>query len=108
MWMVTTPSMCIWRASAVYSGLGFESLIALSEFGIASLADACDTPRHLLMFHLFTDVSIFLGLVFAASVLEAACPVSFRRPAFALVAAVFAIFVALILKSEVFPAAGPL
>lgn len=84
------------------------SLIALSEFGIASLADACDTPRHLLMFHLFTDVSIFLGLVFAASVLEAACPVSFRRPAFALVAAGLAIFVALILKSEVFPAAGPL
>jgi hypothetical protein len=36
-----------------------------------------------------------------------ACPVSFRRPAFALVAAGLAIFVASILKSEVFPAAGP-
>jgi hypothetical protein len=36
-----------------------------------------------------------------------ACPVSFRRPAFALVAAGLAILVASILKSEVFPAAGP-
>jgi hypothetical protein len=59
------------------------------------------------MFHVFTDVSIFLALVFAASVLEAACPVSLRRPAFALVAAGLAIFVASILKSEVFPAARP-
>jgi hypothetical protein len=78
-----------------------------AEFGIASLADACETPRHLLMFHVFTDVSVFLGLVFAASVLEAACPVSFRRRAFALVAAGVAIFVASILKSEVFSAAHP-
>jgi hypothetical protein len=42
-----------------------------------------------------------------ASALEAACPVSFRRPAFALVAAGLAILVASIVKSEVFAAAGP-
>jgi hypothetical protein len=82
------------------------SLVAWGEFGIASLADACETPRHLLMFHVFTDVSIFLSLVFAASLLEAVCPVSLRRPAFALVAAGLAILVASILKSEVFPAAA--
>jgi len=83
------------------------SMVAASEFGMASLADAIETPRHLLMFHLFTDVSIFLGLVFAASALEDACPVSFRRPAFALVAAGLAIFVALFVKFEVAAAARP-
>jgi hypothetical protein len=95
-----------WRRALAWTILA-ASLVALGEFGIASLADACETPRHLLMFHVFTDVSMFLSLVFAASVLEAACPVSFRRPAFALVAAGLAIFVASILKSEVFPAARP-
>ena len=83
------------------------SLVALGEFGIAALADAVETPRHFLMFHVFSDVSIFLGLVFAASALEAACPVSFRRPAFALVTAGLAIFVASIVKSEVLLAAAP-
>ena len=95
-----------WRRALAWTILAV-SLVALGEFGIASLADACETPRHLWMFHVFTDVSIFLGLVFAASVLEAACPVSFRKPAFALAAAGLGIFVASILKSEVFPAAVP-
>ena len=81
------------------------SLVAMGEFGIASLTDAIETSRHLLMFHLFTDVSIFLGLVCAASVLEAVCPASFRRPVSAFVLAVLATFVALIVKSEVFPRA---
>jgi hypothetical protein len=84
------------------------SLLALGEFGVASLADAIETPRHLLMFHVFTDVSIFLGLVFAASALEAACPVSFRKPAFALVAAGLAIFSASIAGYELFSFDGPL
>jgi hypothetical protein len=83
------------------------SLMALGEFGIASLADAIETPRHLLMFQLYGDVSIFLGLVFAASLLEAACPMSWRRPAFVLVSAGLAIFAVAIGKFEISAAAAP-
>jgi hypothetical protein len=43
------------------------SLLAAMEFGMSSLADACETYRHLLMFHLFTDTAIFLALVYAAA-----------------------------------------
>ena len=43
------------------------SLIAAAEFGIASLADACETFRHLLMFHIFTDAAIFLTAVYFAT-----------------------------------------
>ena len=35
------------------------------EFCIASLADARETDRHLVLFHLFTDFTIFLALVYA-------------------------------------------
>lgn len=41
------------------------ALVAAAEFCSVSLADACETGRHLLMFHVFTDLTIFLGLVFA-------------------------------------------
>ncbi|HMC58971.1 MAG TPA: hypothetical protein VKJ01_07260 [Candidatus Solibacter sp.] len=58
------------------------------------------------MFHVFTDVSIFLALVYAASILEAACPASFRRAGSALVAVGLAIFTASIVKFEVFPGAA--
>ena len=44
-----------------------SSVIAAAEFGMASLADACETHRHLLMFHVFTDAAFFLVLVYAAS-----------------------------------------
>ena len=81
--------------------------MALGEFGIASLADAIETPRHLLMFHVFSDVAIFLGLVFAACLLEEACPVSFRRPAFALVVVAITIFAALVGKFEIAATAAP-
>ena len=37
-----------------------------AEFGVASLADAVETERHLLLFHLLTDVTMFLALVWAA------------------------------------------
>jgi hypothetical protein len=114
-WLVLLPPAALWLAirdaSLLRRSLAWTilavSLAAWGEFGIASLADACETPRHLLMFHVFTDVSIFLALVFAASLLEAACPVSFGGKTWALVAAGLAIFVASILKSEVFPAAVP-
>jgi hypothetical protein len=46
------------------------SVIAAAEFGMASLADACETHRHMLMFHVFTDAAIFLALVYAASRLD--------------------------------------
>jgi hypothetical protein len=38
--------------------------LGLGEFLIASLADARETDRHLLLFHLFTDASIFFALVY--------------------------------------------
>jgi hypothetical protein len=95
-----------WRPGLAWTILSV-SLLALGEFGIASLADAIETPRHLLLFHLFADVSIFLGLVLASSLLEAACPLSFRRPAFALVAAGLAIFMAAVAKFEISAAAAP-
>ena len=94
-----------WRRALAWTTLAL-CLVALCEFGIASLADAIETPRHLLLFHVFTDASIFLGLAYAASVFETACPSSFRRPASALVAVGLAIFTASIVKFEVFAAVG--
>jgi hypothetical protein len=46
------------------------TLLAVGEFCFASLTDACETYRHLLMFHLFTDLTFFVVLVFAASKVE--------------------------------------
>ena len=43
------------------------SFMAAAEFGMASLADACETHRHLLLFQVFTDAAFFLALVLAAS-----------------------------------------
>jgi hypothetical protein len=39
----------------------------VSEFCVASLADGGETARHLWIFHVFTDVTIFMAMVFAAS-----------------------------------------
>jgi hypothetical protein len=43
------------------------SFMAAAEFGMASLADACETHRHMLLFQVFTDAAFFLALVLAAS-----------------------------------------
>jgi uncharacterized membrane protein YgdD (TMEM256/DUF423 family) len=94
-----------WRRALAWTTLAL-SIVALGEFGIASLADAIETPRHLMLFHVFTDASIFLSLAYAASVLETVCPSSFRRPACGLVAVGLAIFTASIVRFEVFAAAG--
>ena len=61
---------------AMRSGPGFRRSLAwvicaiavagAAEFGVASLADAVETDRHLLLFHLLTDVTMFLALVWAA------------------------------------------
>lgn len=42
-------------------------LWGVSEFCVASLADGGETARHLWIFHVFTDVTIFMAMVFAAS-----------------------------------------
>jgi hypothetical protein len=94
-----------WRRALAWTTLAL-CLVALGEFGIACLADAIETPRHLLLFHVFTDASIFLALAYVASVLETACPSSFRRPAYTLVAVGLAIFTASIVTFEVFAAVG--
>ena len=39
------------------------ALLGIGEFLIASLADARETDRHLLLFHFFTDFTIFLTFV---------------------------------------------
>ena len=46
--------------------IGAIALAGAAEFGVASLADAVETDRHLLLFHLLTDVTMFLALVLAA------------------------------------------
>jgi len=46
------------------------ALLAVAEFLTVSLADACETDRHLTMFHIFTDMTMFLGLVLAAGSFE--------------------------------------
>jgi hypothetical protein len=39
--------------------------IGLGEFSVAALADSLETHRHLLLFQLFTDLTIFFALVWA-------------------------------------------
>jgi hypothetical protein len=50
-------------ASALAWTLVFAAVLGMGEFAIASLTDARETDRHLLLFHLFTDFTIFLALV---------------------------------------------
>jgi hypothetical protein len=53
--------------SAVLWTMWAVAVAGAGEFCLASLADGGETARHLWMFHVFTDVTIFLALVFAAS-----------------------------------------
>ena len=39
--------------------------VGVVEFGVAALADACETYRHLLLFHLMTDSGVVLGVAVA-------------------------------------------
>jgi len=43
------------------------AIVGLGEFSVAALADAIETYRHLLLFQLFTDFTIFFALVWALS-----------------------------------------
>ena len=53
-------SALLWTTLAV-------AVAGAGEFCVASLADGAETARHLWMFHVFTDVTIFLALVLVAS-----------------------------------------
>jgi hypothetical protein len=61
-WRVSQESDRFRRALACVALLSVS--LGLGEFLIASLADARETDRHLLLFHLFTDASIFFALVY--------------------------------------------
>ncbi len=59
-----------WKARRLPAGrlalLGAVILsVATIEFSVAALADACETYRHLLLFHLMTDVAAVLALAAA-------------------------------------------
>jgi hypothetical protein len=41
------------------------AVMAVAEFGVASLTDACETYRHLLLFHLLTDITFCFAVVWA-------------------------------------------
>ncbi len=58
--------VCFWYALVLLFGppaARWIALLGIGEFLIASLADARETDRHLLLFHFFTDFTIFLVLV---------------------------------------------
>jgi hypothetical protein len=46
----------------------FAALLGAGEFCFTTLVDALETYRHLLMFHLFTDLSIFFSLLLALTI----------------------------------------
>ena len=54
------PQAIVWTAV-------LAATLGLTEFLLSSLADAIETSRHLLLFHLFTDLTLFLALIFTAS-----------------------------------------
>jgi len=98
------------RAGAPRHSLAWTTLavgiMAVVEFTLASLTDACETARHLFLFHVFTDASIFLALVAAAVALETARPASLQWPAAVAVACVAAILAAGIVRAEFVSSAG--
>lgn len=95
------------RSQALAWTMVAVGVMAVLEFAVASLADACETARHLFIFHVFTDASIFLTLIAAAEALENACPASLRKKVAAAVACGVVILAAGIIKAELLPAAEP-
>ena len=78
-------------------------VMAVIEFAVASLADA-SAARHLFIFHVLTDASIFFTLIAVAGALEKTCPAWLRRPAAAAVAVGAVILAAAIVRAELIPA----
>jgi hypothetical protein len=63
-WYVAAVGACVWmairrrtltRQSILFLGLAGMGVL---EFLFASLADACETDRHMLLFHVFTDATV--------------------------------------------------
>jgi hypothetical protein len=79
------------------------SVLAAGEFGIASLGEAFETSRHLLMFHVFTDCSFFFALVLAASRGEATARIEYSRMALLSALAALVVLAVLMLWVDVFP-----
>lgn len=48
---------------AVAWAISIVALLAIAEFFSVSLSDAIETDRHLLLFHVFSDLTIFLAVV---------------------------------------------
>lgn len=64
-WRASTPaiSRLAWLAFAV-------AIVAVGEFAVAALADAVETPRHLIVFHQLTDVTLCFALAWAGAALS--------------------------------------
>ncbi len=53
-----------WRTGSPFAWTAvFAASMGLGEFGVASLGDALETGRHLLLFQLFTDASVFFVII---------------------------------------------
>jgi hypothetical protein len=52
----------VWREASLRWILVGVLTVGAYEFGVASLADACETYRHLLLFHVAYDLLIFLAI----------------------------------------------
>ncbi len=52
----------VWREASMRWILVGVLTVGAYEFGVASLADACETYRHLLLFHVAYDLLIFLAI----------------------------------------------
>ncbi|WP_051669819.1 hypothetical protein [Bryobacter aggregatus] len=60
--LVPTAAWLVWRVAALRWPLAGVLLVGSYEFAVASLADACETYRHLLLFHVSYDLLLFLAL----------------------------------------------
>ncbi len=58
------------RLRSLAWAISVPAVLAIAEFLTVSLADACETDRHLTMFHIFTDMTVFLAFVLAAAALH--------------------------------------
>jgi hypothetical protein len=65
-YVVFTAGALYWRAPLGWIGLGIAT-IGAGEFAVAALADCQETGRHLLMFHVCTDLTILFGIAWAIS-----------------------------------------
>jgi hypothetical protein len=60
-WYALLPFLA-WRRGGPWAwAIGFAGVLGLGEFAVASLGDALETYRHLLLFQFFTDATIFLA-----------------------------------------------